>query len=856
MKNIIYMFVLLFPAMLWSQFIEEFNDSSLTNGPIWLGNLDSFELSNDMLHLNAPAQTSESYLTTAHSGAVDGDWSFRVQLGFNPSSSNRAKVYLLSDQADLKGPLNGYYVMIGNLEDEVSLYKQSGNTSVEIIDGLDDLLNTSVVDVWVKVHRDPLGMFDLYADTSVSFNNWSLQGVSNDNEFLSSSYIGVLCDYTSTRSDKFWFDEFYSSTQVYQDLSAPILTGYTLPNLNTLQLTFNENIDSTSAVDPSNFLLNGTSSPWQLTYNQQGVELYFLQAIGTNTTHHLSLLLDDLWGNSLDTSFTFNVSVSANIDEVRINEIYADETPSFGMPEAEFLELKNLSTDTVHLVDWKIADATDTVQLPAYSLPPNGLLILCKTSAVQSFDVYGEVLGVPNFPSLNNTGDAIKLLNEYLQIIDSVSYTPIFYQGIYDSLGNEKVNGGFSLERLALTSTCGSLYNWFPSMAVEGASPGQENSTQNMSFPPSELQVREVVIENDTTLQVFFTEPLPAFDEQNCTLVGYGIEQAFLYYNQSAYVLLDAPLSLNEYYSFSVQGLVDCWGNLVPAGSFSFYYLDEIAKGDLVINEVLFNPYTGGVDYIEIYNKSEKQIRLEGFSLTEYEVLFPSEEKEGFDIETTVIGPHEYHVFTSDTSNVKLQYNVFEPAWLHENKIPNLPDDEGILVFYFPNGRVMDSLYYRSSWHLSTQDLDDGVSLERINPEQATNLKSNWHSSAKTYGFGTPTAQNSQTLSIEGEGEFKVQPEVFSPNEDGYKDFCMIQYSSDKIGQIANVNIYDVQGRLVRLIAQNHSLGNQNSWKWSGLTNDYQRAPIGIYIVLLELFDEKGKKQVFMKKLVLGTRLN
>jgi hypothetical protein len=106
------------------------------------------------------------------------------------------------------------------------------------------------------------------------------------------------------------------------------------------------------------------------------------------------------------------------------------------------------------------------------------------------------------------------------------------------------------------------------------------------------------------------------------------------------------------------------------------------------------------------------------------------------------------------------------------------------------------------------------------------------------------------------ESKTSVEPEVFTPNEDGYKDFCLIKYLDAAVGEIATITIYNAVGQEIKLIAQNHSLGIENVWKWNGTNNNFEKADVGIYIVLFEVFDLEGKKKRIKEKVVLGTPLN
>ena len=68
---------------------------------------------------------------------------------------------------DLSGPLNGYFVMVGDNNDEVSLYKQTGTTYSKLIDGRDGVLNTSSVTIKIKVTQNK-GVWQLFSDAGAT----------------------------------------------------------------------------------------------------------------------------------------------------------------------------------------------------------------------------------------------------------------------------------------------------------------------------------------------------------------------------------------------------------------------------------------------------------------------------------------------------------------------------------------------------------------------------------------------------------------------------------------------------------------------------------------------------------------
>lgn len=221
---------MLYALIGYAQFADDFSDGDFTINPTWIGDIGNFEIDTAFkLHLS-DSITNTSYLSTESKAIINGVWEFEVKMDFAPSSTNYSKVYLISDEQDLTSSLNGYYVRIGGQSgtiDDVSLYIQNGASTTKIIDGTDGIAATNP-DLKIKVRRDNIGNWELFADTS---NQYILQGTAFSNNITSSNYFGVYCKYTSTRADLFWFDNFNISGTY--DTTSP-------PQINTNDIVINE----------------------------------------------------------------------------------------------------------------------------------------------------------------------------------------------------------------------------------------------------------------------------------------------------------------------------------------------------------------------------------------------------------------------------------------------------------------------------------------------------------------------------------------------------------------------------------------------------------------------------------------
>ena len=367
-----------------AQFSDSFLDSNFTLNPPWIGQDTNFKVDTNILQLrlNAPSATSQSFLSTTSSSINNASWQFTTWLDFNPSGSNLAKVHLTSNLPDLSG--NGYFVMIGNSSDDVSLYRQSGGASTKIIDGADGILNAASPKVSVRVERDSLGNWSLYSDTSLS-GLFNLEGTNNDLTFSTSNFFGIQCKYTSSRSDKFYFDDFVVTGGSIKDKTPPVLDSLQLVYPNQLKLFFNEALDVNLAQANSNYMFSSFGQPISSALsgiNLNEVELTFTGNYQNNTTYNLMVSnIADSAGNvmaSANKSITYFVADIPQYRDVVINEFMADPSPPSSLPDAEFIELWNYSNNYFDLKNWLVGDNTTLVKLPQYNLAPYEFVIICS----------------------------------------------------------------------------------------------------------------------------------------------------------------------------------------------------------------------------------------------------------------------------------------------------------------------------------------------------------------------------------------------------------------------------------------------------------------------------------------------
>jgi len=300
-------------------------------------------------------------------------------------------------------------------------------------------------------------------------------------------------------------------------------------------------------------------------------------------------------------------------------------------------------------------------------------------------------------------------------------------------------------------------------------------------------------------------------------------------------------------YALTIKDITDLAGNVIAESQFDFRLLAPATEGDVVVNEILFNPTTGGFDYVEIYNNSDKFIELSSLSIANIQKnsYKPLEESGEF-------LPGSYYVICEEPEWLEDNYNVQDPSRVIVSDIPLFNDSDGnvAVISLQADGTsvTVDSVDYFEDWHYILLDDEEGVSLERLSFSGDSNNPSNWYSAAGAAGFGTPGYMNSQFISnVDIENVIELDEKVFSPNQDGQGDQLILRYKVDKSGYLATIKVFNDRGFLVKELEDNELLGREGVITWDGTKNDTQNASIGIYLIVYELFHPDG--DVFSGKL-------
>jgi hypothetical protein len=609
----------------------------------------------------------------------------------------------------------------------------------------------------------------------------------------------------------------------------------------------------------ANYRLTGDFSVDGITVSsEETVLLHLSKPLSCSAEQSVVLTgLKDKAGNRMNDTTILVSYCPGEVFDVLITEIMADPDPPVKLPNMEYLELYNRSNSTLELENWTLLLGSDIKKLPCFVLAPDSFLMLCTAKGCGNFGK--SCLDILSSYDLNNSGEYVGLINAKGKLIHWVHYSDEWYK---DDL---KKSGGWSLEMIDTANPCSGEVNWEASTDVRGGSPGMKNPVNGTIEDNLVFDYEKIFIPNDSSIRLYFNKALDTealvpdwfqvdngkgfpikltVDELEHTYIDIGFQSVFS--NGITYNLQISP------------SLKSCAGNeLGQQMVLPFSIPAQIEKGDVIVNEVLFDALPGTQEFVEVYNQSDKYLQSSDIKFSYHATGGDYENTYSLGNYPFLIAPKSFVVAANSVEGFKEHYDI--PDWHSLNKVESFPalgNDEGCVAILNPSLEVLDEFCYSAKMHMPELVNKSGVSLERIRYNSPTQDASNWHSAASTSGFATPGAENSQYLDEElTDSEVSLEFEIFSPDNDGYKDVEVIQYKLDQPGYVANIMVFDASGRRVRLIANNKPVGTEGSFTWDGIEDNGRMAATGIYLIYTELHHNSGTVKKFKNTCVLGGEL-
>lgn len=560
--------------------------------------------------------------------------------------------------------------------------------------------------------------------------------------------------------------------------------------------------------------------------------------------------------------YNHTTAPASSTPDIVVNEIaYA-----WSQDAIEFIELFNNTAFDVNLADVEFSDARRQlvrITEQPIAVPSGGFAVFTRDLA--SFVQYFP--GIPAFqpdqwPALNNTGDTVFLFYNGI-LCDSVTYDPVWG-------GN-----GVSLERIHPAGPSNARVNWKSSIDPRGGTPGFQNSVYFLDNLPPRITFSEQISGHE--IEIYFDEPVdfsslhPACVEisgQQCAQVRPTDDSSFV----ASFTGNIPPGSL------TVRGIRDLFGNELTQLTTDVARLAE--PGDLVVNEIMYAPRADNLDglpdqpeYVEIFSRVSFPVTLHRCFWTGRMDEEGKRDTLHFGTPRVFIPPFGFAVIFSQpdpvsdlyaASDLALAFPAADLRALHITLIPVKQQSLGLrnsgdtIRLHAQDDRIIDEIFFVPEWHNPVLAETRGISLERIDPDGPSNDRLNWSSCPDPSG-GTPGYQNAlfhDPDQTEAAQHLQIEPEVFSPDFDGYHDDVHILYELEENVSMTHVRIFDSHGRLVRTLHSPFLGGRSGQVTWNGLDDNGCELRIGIYIVHLEAFNvQTGSTVSYVRPVVLARSL-
>lgn len=693
------------------------------------------------------------------------EWSFDVDINFNPSASNVFDIYLISDKENSLTVENGFFLRIGDNDDYVRFARKRGGSNRFLINFPTKILNNdNNKKLKFLIEYNSLNYF-----WKISFTINEIEYFEEyfqDNLFIKNGFFGITAKYNSTGSEKFFF---------------------------------------------SNLLIS---------------------------EHNM-------------------INMIPVKDKIILSEILVKHSPSIYLPNSQYIELFNPQKDTINIRNWKIETSNTSslkIQNDIKILPQSYLIIVWEKNQLNYFPkninkIYLD--GLPQIYNISATRRYIRLLNEQNQIVDHFFYDDITFK-------DNKKDGGWSLEKIDLYSPC-IKNNWGFSEDENGGTPGIENSLTNKTIQENKFFIKELgVLQNSKTLKILFSENINDNFEAK-KISNYRLEnQKILNIAFSNEIFLDElfiefedDLEWGNLYNIEISdNIKNCRGNNLSKNKFNFGITDFPEKNELIINEVLYNPYDNGEKFIEIYNKSDRFLNLNDIKLVSIKNnQFHSEKN----LPNNIILPNQHIFLAKNLEGVSSFYSCEENNFLEmKDGIPNISVSQDRIGIITKSKKIIDEMQYNNNMHSENIRTTKGISLERISYENSSLNIKNWTSASFSVKHASPGYENSNSLNnTNNTSNIEIVNKTLVLKNGIPIVPLEVEYNFDETFS-STIKIYNSNGNLIHNLHNNELFPPKGKFFWNGNTINSIKLSSGIYILSIDGYSENGKIYSFKLPFVIG----
>jgi PKD repeat protein len=318
--------------------------------------------------------------------------------------------------------------------------------------------------------------------------------------------------------------------------------------------------------------------------------------------------------------------------------------------EKEFIEIKNISKNTISLNGWQLKDnskRTFTIKTKSYSdslLRPNHFFIF-----------YRDETGI----ALNNSsGDELKIYNKTGSLIDKVSY---------------KINAP---EKSSYAKDKNNLWRW-----VKKQTPGEENNLEPLNEVPI-IDV-EMINQSKTNEEIYF-DASDSYDPDNDEIFfiwnfGDNNSSTLINPNHSYAEAGEYKVTLAVFDSRDASTTKEYLLKILSDKTNNLNKLNNYPK--IIISEIFPNPAGQDDDeFIELFNPNLFEVNLSGWTIKD------ASKSSKWEIENNItIDPQDYIVFTKDETGINLN-NKSDSVYL-------IDPTENIIDKIFYSGAKEDMSY-------------------------------------------------------------------------------------------------------------------------------------------------------------------
>lgn len=538
---------------------------------------------------------------------------------------------------------------------------------------------------------------------------------------------------------------------------------------------------------------------------------------------------------------------------VVISEVMYKPGPVVGLPEVEYVELYNRSSYGIRTDGWRLKVGNTLKDIPSCFLPSHGCLLLAAKADTAQLSPYGQVAALSSL-SLNNESQTLSLVDATGRIVFTFTYRHEWQEAA-------KRVGGWSLEMADVGHPCVEKGNWRSSGDLSGGTPGRV-VVQNGVVRAAPVRLMRVVSTDSQEVRLFFSGKLhPERTGEASAYIVDGAKPAEsvleLYPDWcSVRLRLKQPLRPKELHTLrTVAPLCDCDSQPVEAEPVRFGLSEPMDSLDLVINELLSHPKAGGVQFVEIYNRSDKLLDLKQLRLSTVKSDGSLDTGKRVAADGWPLFPGGYAFLCKNVGAVCSQYECAVENGVEMPAFPSYAHGSGRVVL-LERARIIDEFPYSEQLHYPLLATTEGVSLERINPDAESWRKESWCSAASVAGYATPGAVNSCFTAFGTfEEVLQLENSTFSPDGDGYADQLVLRYRLPEASLRGSVRIYRHDGTLVCKLLDNALLATEGMTTWDGVLDNGTPAPVGAYLLLFEYWSLSGRVERIRKVVTVARRL-